>query len=676
MQVRAKKVLKYGLACLLIPAVIVALGFISFTGMLVLCGIVGVAIGSFVLTGMIEGEVYAQSILHGLEKLFKGKWFESEYLKRAIYVRELNLLLKDKAKVRQSQFLQAYKKLAEELAVLQEQKERLGVLYFFSGAFKQKFEKAEKRLQDGQKYFIDLVDISQESVGARQGDPLLQDLDIVFPFDERNKISEEIDKKHAISPWCLAAGVCAGVGMGLVFFSVGPESIVAAATFFGVALSASAFPVGVTVAIVILAVIAAMGYTVLIYNTLTDMLQNDAVRNWINNVREFFSSPKETLIIKIAATIGVALLVGLCIFATITTAGTWWYAAKAGVNFILPRLQSFAALLSTPFVIVMGIAQLGFNLYNSLKSVGIAKSFVKFIKNLSIESIKKKYYQSSFYRKNYAEKETLKSRANPFRFLSAIIELPARFLFFLGHVAASAVMGDRFQPIPAEACVVPGAIVEITTDMPFFVDEGHDHEHSEKHKEKKAETSGTRILAEDPEKSVSKKDKDHKKHEHAHEEHSHSHTDIPGKILLIVLTVTLIYPLSFLWDFCCSLSELQAWSREEISKAAEKSFIKSFFGIEAFEILTEVKKDVADSLEDSELKILSAHKIHKKLTDPSKSASFSEDEKTFFKNLRAELCNTRSQLAYANIFNNANSNSEIDNFSEPAQALFVKVRAY
>jgi|GEM_PF-2126834 len=674
MRVSAKKVLKYGLACLLIPAVIVALGFISFTGMLVLCGIVGVAIGSFVLTGMIEGEVYAQSILHGLEKLFKGKWFESEYLKRAIYVRELNLLLKDKAKVRQSRFLQAYKKLAEELAVLQEQKERLGVLYFFSGAFKQKFEKAEKRLQDGQKYFIDLVDVSQESAGARQGDPLLQDLDVVFPLGKRVEISEEIDKKHAISPWCLAAGVCAGVGMGLVFFSVGPESIVAAAAFFGVALSASAFPVGVTVAIVILAVIAAMGYTVLIYNTLTDMLQNDAVRNWINNVREFFSSPKETLIIKIVATIGVALLVGLCIFATITTAGTWWYAAKAGVNFILPRLQSFAALLSTPFVIVMGIAQLGFNLYNSLKSVRIAKSFVKFIKNLSIESIKNKYYQSSFYKKNYAEKETLKSRVNPFRFLSGIIELPARFLFFLGHVAASAVMGDRFEPIPAEACVVPGAIVEITADMPFFVDEGHDHEHSEKHKEKKAERSGSRTLVEDPEESALKKDKDHKEHEHAHEEHSHSHTDIPGKILLVVLSP--LYLLSFMWDFCCSLSELPVWSREEISKAAEKSFIKSFFGIEAFEILTEVKKDAVDSLEDSERKIFSAHKIHKKLVDPNKSASFSEGEKTFFKDLRAQLCNTQSQLAYANIFNNANSNGEIDNFSEPAQVLFAKVSVY
>ena len=668
MQLTPKKALKYFLQALLIVGVIVALGFLSFTGMLALCGIVACAITSFALTAMIEGEVYAQNVLRGVEKLLKGKWFDNKYLKHAIYIRELNKLLKEQENIDASKFLQEYSARLKAFEALQAEKEKLGLLYFASDKFKQKFEMTEKLLQEEQKYFIDLMEGNVHKDDAISSDAIAQIVEQKRFVEQgskneaknlKDKISKEFKQKHAISPWCLAASVFAGVGMGLVFFSVAPESIIATAAFFGVALSASAFPVGVTVAIVALSAMAAVGYTVLVYNTLTDMLQNDAVQKWIEGIKKFFKPGDEGVTTEFVAkrifgALGVALLVALCTFATITTAGTWWYAAKAGAIFILPQLERLAAWLSTPLVIVMGIGQLGFNLYNSLKSVKIAQSFIKFIRHLNVELIKK-WFDESTLKKDYFDREILIQFVNPFRFIALIIALPFKVLVFLGHVISSAVMGDRFEGIPVEACVVPAGVNEITTDFRYFFQKPHGE--SQKPKEIKMD-----LISEEH-----KLDKKEKAHAHTHEGHDHSHTDIPGKVLLVALSP--IYFLSALWDFGCSLSTLEEFTYEAMAEAGEKSLIKAFFGMEAWDVLSNSDKALSSTVEEENMKKeLSAHKIFKRLADADKSKGLTENEKDFFTQVEKDL--RHSDVVYTAVFEKAEKNGP----SEPAKAFLAKVK--
>src|SRR5260221_1654200 len=125
-----KEFLKFLLRLGLILGSIVALGFLSFSGIMLLHLPVYVAVGGFFLAAVIEGEVNKQNIDQALAKIFS-----KNSLELVIVERELALLLQDEKTVEQSQFLQDYKNLFEYVQELHHKK-----------ADEEEIKKAEERL--------------------------------------------------------------------------------------------------------------------------------------------------------------------------------------------------------------------------------------------------------------------------------------------------------------------------------------------------------------------------------------------------------------------------------------------------------------------------------------------------------------------------------------------------
>lgn len=565
---KTKKYLRSGLTGLLVVGVIAAIGFLSFTGMLVLSPVILFAILTFIAVAAIEGEVYAQSIKAALKKLFKRN-----HLKDAISLRKLNRLAKENKKKpdnEKSAFLTDYQAYLDQYEKLKAEKEKLGWFYvwWFEEAkdLRDQLKAVKQQLKWRRSHFKHFL---FEDI---KGDPLEQNSIInAFKNSSSATLLLKITQRTRLSYLCFAASMIAGIGMGFVFLSVAPESIIATATFFGIALSAGAFPLVVTVMLYALAIVAAAGYMMLIYHALTDMLQNKTFKQWWKGLKAFFDTPKPGIDLPFVVKrcfmfIGVLLVVGLAIFATVVTAGTWWGAAKVGAAFI-PVVSEW---LSGAAVAIMGLTGLLFGLHNSITSV-------KQISHFSWKSIKNQFRDLRKKIENYFETENLGQKLNPFRAIIVMIEIPFKLLAFLGHLVSTGVAGDRFEPVSPLLSAIVGATNDGLVDFHFVFPDNHDHHHhhsddphDKKEKLKTKSDSFSKWLAYDD------------------ESHAHSHTDIPGKFLFIALSP--LYFLSALVDFVCS--QFNDEPKKPILTFSQ-ALKKSFFGRD---VLLLSKKNPEDTM--------------------------------------------------------------------------------
>jgi hypothetical protein len=521
---KVKKVARYALSALLLAGMVCVTGFLSFTGMLVFNSSLYLAVTAFFLAGGIEGEVYAQNINASLLTIFTGDYWEDlahqELLKKLIHDNPSNSFLK-------------------ECRELQEYITRLEAAHDHSQALELK--NAKRSLKYKIRYFKNFMQsvMSQEDTAQNPTrDPFHQELQAAFkvtlekekqPSDTAGirqailKTQQQIGRKILLSRLAWILNIGAGISCFFVGLEVAQTSMAALGlTLSGAALSASVFG---------LAIVGAIGYMMLIHNTISNMIKDDTLRSWVAATRDFFKRrTKETslryALRTISGSVGITILVGLAIFATVATAGTWWHAAKAGAK-LIPWLANAANPLRAIAVSIMGFTQLLFNIWNSLKSVedlikiSLRKIWLHLKKNIS----------------EYRHKENLLQFLNPFRLLILLITLPFKFLVFIGHLLSMGLMGDQLDKVPPLATTLLATSNEALQDGHYFLPEeeacsshGHshkDHEHGHNHEQPH---------------------ENHQEHEH---EHSHQHIDLVGKFLKYVVLAPL-YLLAALWDWVCS----------------------------------------------------------------------------------------------------------------------------
>jgi len=534
-----KKYLRYTATTFLFTGVVAVTGFLSFAGMLALNGSIYLAMAGFILGGGIEGEIYAQYINKSLLKLFSDK-----YLEEQIYNKLLKELI---AKYPENEFLQDYSQLLEHLAELKEEQNEAHE-GDFQKKLKEELENAERSLKWMKRDFAKFM--------KNRADNDFLKLNDVIKADKKNDIAKEIaDKKSWIRlSWIL------NIGAGLSCFLVGLEaaqiSILALSSYFsfaisGAALSASVFGI---------AIVGALGYTFLIHHTISQIIQDDTFGTWKKDILNLQKPRNFTEALKYA---GIAFVISLSILATLATAGTWWYAAKAGAKMI-SWLAKFANPIRIAAVFTMGLTSLAFNLTRSLASLkALGGRLAEFSEHISEKT--EEIHQRI---KIHLDHENLAQLVNPFRIINILINIPFKVVAFTGHLISMAVMGDRIAGIPA----IIAAVINFFNE--FFVDQDLIFPHHHHHKKHSCQQHHEHETEQESKLDSNHHEHDHHIHKHEHEEHDHSHIDLIGKFLKYVLLGP-SYLLEACWDW--GFSKINQTDNPPLSfKQAHK---KAFHGL-------------------------------------------------------------------------------------------------
>ncbi len=473
---KAQKALRYTLTASVVIGMIIFTGFMSFSGTLLLNGPIYAAIAAFVLGGGIEGQVFAESTSMALLKtLSKG------YLKDFLINEKLDALIKThEEELQKYPFLQSYD---QQLQYVQE----LEAAHDHSKKGHLALRKAKKRLAwmraHFKKFMLDTDDSFKDI-------PFYSEFSTLVNEKGKKQFQKQLHRKQWLTRFSWLLNLAAGITCFLVGLHVTQEGILAVATHFGMSLSASALSTGVFG----LAIIGGIGYTLLVHNTISDMIHNDTLQKWKRKTLRFFArrTDKKTGLPESDLRYGLRLfggaflvstLAGLGIFATVATAGTWWYAAKAGAASIA-WLRNAASSVSYTGVFLMGLGQLAFNIVNSLKSANA-------LSKISIQVIKQKYEQIKADIDAYRQVENKTQFRNPCRRFILCVKLPFKILSFGGHLVAMSVMGDHLEGVNPAVTTGVNTEVEAMADLPFIFNvkqlkeqngkkkkkKGHDHKH-------------------------------------------------------------------------------------------------------------------------------------------------------------------------------------------------------
>jgi hypothetical protein len=263
----------------------------------------------------------------------------------------------------------------------------------------------------------------------------------------------------------------------------------------------------------------------MMYINVADMVQNDTLHQWAKNTRDFFVRRENESLTWMAARcffagIGAATVVGLSVFATIATAGTWWIAAKKGALLMAGMTETVAKVIRTVTVISMAIPNIIFNTVNALKSVGEIANYT--VRNLSAK------LGHHFLRP--LENKNILQCMNPFYWLAKSAELVIHAVVFSGHLISVGLTSDGLAGVPPIITTGAGTLTELLTDW-HYIFEMHDHEKDAAHDH----------------------DHDHD-HEHGpdhdHEEHGHHHhSNLPSKFALILLFPLIVLARAWEWTF-------------------------------------------------------------------------------------------------------------------------------
>lgn len=542
---RTKKYLRYSLTGILMLGMILVTGFLSFTGMLALNASIYYAIAAFFLAGGIEGEVYAQNISSSLLKIFSGNHLEDRLLNK-----KLAQLINSEGGLTSSKgFLADYKKLLNYVQDLEETHDESN---------EHALEEARRSLKWMQRYFKDFM-LNNQATPDGLFHPELQ---LLISDSEKERLRKEIRRKTWQNRFSWILNLAAGISCGLVGLEVAQSSILALTAYFGLAISSAAL----SASIFGLALLGAIGFTHLIHNTISDMIQNDTLQKWARKTVDFFKRKSGETNFRywsrvIFGSLAVSLVVGLGVFATVSTAGTWWYAAKAGAQ-LIPGIRNAASAIRTGAVSLMGITTLAFNIVNSLKS---AKELSKISIHHAWQHVKKQV-------EDCRKTENLIQFLNPLRLVIKAITFPFKTLIFIGHLISMGDMG-RLPGIDDHISTGINFTSELLTDFHMiFPEDPHqtgEHHHPLKHKQDACPQTANASASELEEKTHVHPPEQAHRHKH----HDHTHTDIAGKFLKLVLSP--LYILAAFWD--CYSSQYNPEPEKQLSM--KQALKKSFFGL-------------------------------------------------------------------------------------------------
>lgn len=429
-----KKIANYSLIIVLTIGVIAAFGILSASGMLLVSPSIALAVGAFIFGGVVEGEVFKQEIQAGLEDLKLLTQKGHQFL--VIQALEKELKNKSALEIQASDFLTQYKFLQNYLQLLRGKK--------LTSAQKKQRKEAKKRLKLMQQRLMECL------AGNDQSD--------IIPTTILQSIKAQQNSfkwKMIIFRLSLPLSIACGLGFGFAVSS----SLSAAFTLIGIGTSLSflVWP---------LAVIAAIGYTLLIFHTVKDLVLSDAFAKWIQRIKRWFTpeqgkmTPK-FLIKSIATALVIAAITALCVVATLATAGTWWIAVKNGAK-LIPFLKCAAQAITVILTPLLAMGNFIFSIFNSFESWHVV---LKAIKSASIIIKLKEQWHL------LREQENWLQIINPFRLISRSIQKTADLILLLGHVTATGAARDQFLNISPTLLAAAAAGSELTQDVTFFFEE-------------------------------------------------------------------------------------------------------------------------------------------------------------------------------------------------------------
>ena len=442
----ARKVSIQAITILLTGGVIVAFGVLSASGMLALSPSLALYIGAFIFGGVVEGEVFRQEILEGLEDLaLLGKKGYRHLVNNSLNRNpEIKHAIKNLDAEVPAGFLGDYVQLRRFLNTMRGRK--------LTAHFKAEKKRAQKRLKQMEKFFA-------KSVLSQRQNPLF-----ATPFAKDERLQQLITTtrneiptykvKMTIFRIALPLSIICGIGFGFAAASALPAALAG----ISVALAPLVWP---------LAVIAAIGYTFLIFHTVKDLLLSDAFQKWKKRVKLWFAPPENGITWRyVAKIIGMALvtlaIVSLCVFATVATAGTWWTAVKNGAQ-LLTKLQAAAVWIRNIMTPILALGNLIFSVFNSFESLHVVVKAIQTSK--PVQAIKANWATLR------AEENWLQI-LNPFRIVCKIIQKSMDTILLLGHTAATGAGRDQFLNISPAVLAAANAGTELTQDITFFFEKG------------------------------------------------------------------------------------------------------------------------------------------------------------------------------------------------------------
>ncbi len=530
-----KKKIRNALLFILTFGASLTIGLLSFSGMFVIWPIIPLAIAAFLLAVAYEGEIFWQNIKGAFKTLFSRQALRRQLLREFLY--------KNIAKNTDLQtlpiLLQDYLKDIQELQDLECHAEHI-TLSIENKAYRKRLNQKIKAFEiEFAKYLLDLkspdTHLSKDAKELRQW------------FRANN--GEAFKKTHYIrlglftasKVFSIVAGTCICFGTGYLLFDA----------FMTIPFLAAIPVAGIPIIILTLSVISGIAYALIVYNTMTAMLNNHTLQNFYKTLKNDFTT-NGLCLSNVIKGIGAFLFVGLTLALTVFTAGTWW---TIGLN--LSFLVHEAWLITcTAFI---ALATLFINFFNSVCTwFGIKERVESAIENLPTPEDEKPSALTQFkglctqawasYKATWTspinENDHLFQKYNPFRMLIKILLIPIDLLLFLAHIISIGVGGDQFPGVTEAISSAVGAAADLIEDSERIFGHNHKHPHGLKAILKARSESGGG-------------------HEHI--------LDLPRKCIQLLLTP--LYIFAILFDFFVMLyhapkSEL-TWSKGwDLFKAA------------------------------------------------------------------------------------------------------------
>ncbi|MFT4058848.1 MAG: hypothetical protein QM652_04785, partial [Legionella sp.] len=475
---KPKKIPYYASLAFLTIGASLILGFLSFGGMYAIAPLWPLAIAVFVLSVAYEGEIYLQNIKGSLDKNLKFNYLKN-LLARDFLLKHFPRNTNDQER---HQFFEDYERQLKLLAKFGHRK--------LDDASEERRKQAETKLKDMEKWFArQLLEDHNDEESTKYAKKLRKWLaQEEFAQDKwRATLTRRRRVFYLASAFSSLSALFMGLGTTYLImeaFSVLP---------FMAAIPFTFWPLIITP----MAVIAGAAYGLLIYNTLTDMVNHDTLKKWYRSFTQELSLRNLLL-----GTMSLAL-VTLALGLTICTAGTWWTITKntRPLFYWMAKMPNYVMGVINP--IVTGFATFFFTIQNTANTIDLlAKVLTKVITSLKkgwnylrthgiTQSVKEGWH-------HFGEHGFIKSLTNgwahlratenwgqilnPVRIVIKLTITPLRVLLFLGHLVSIAFTADRMPGLSQITAALIALISEGFEDAHYFMGHSHHHDdHAEKH---------------------------------------------------------------------------------------------------------------------------------------------------------------------------------------------------
>lgn len=445
-----KKIPRYlALGSLTVGASLI-LGFLSFGGMYALYPAISLAFAAFGLSVAYEGEIYLQNIKGAFKKLFKKNYLENHLAKEYL----LEHFPQDLQSEKCPQFFRDYEiqlKLLSEFSHKPLNKES-----------KKRKKQIDKTLADMEKWFALQLFASKNK---EKQSAYTEELREWLNQHEQNEWQARLDKRLStfkfVKGFSLLSATFMGLGSTYLIveaFSVIPLMAAIPFTFW-------------PIFIVPMAVVAGAAYGMLIYNTVTDLINNDTINKWKTRLLNDLSQGLTARNLFMTAT--AVVLVSLAVALTICTAGTWWTVATSARPLFewMKKMPSFIMGIINP--IVTGFSAIFFNVQNSAESLEMLYEATAPDTEAGAEKkpnvFQRTYQAVAEVLTHVWDTENWLQMLNPFRLLLKLTITPLRILLFLGHLVSVALTSDRMPGVPQIVSALVAIICEGFEDAHYFI---------------------------------------------------------------------------------------------------------------------------------------------------------------------------------------------------------------